>query len=441
MKVKNSEEKLSYTLRTKKEKVTCELFDKMNYICRRYSDRMARMGLTYAFRVDADIFRQVVTDLLENVRMFRSGIHSSPFRLYWQTEAYDINDIVYIIETDDPYRAKIEFLSEEIPIKGNSQLRIALIYSGDTTDICMLWNHMCMDGSAAKALLCDLCAEYDRRVQGLGYGGSFKTGSRKFSNVYSDMDRATRLKAKLLYGYKAMSGKCVFPFEKPASSSDSTYITALKIDADVMLKAKAKAKLSGATVNDLAVAAFAYALGRTPGFQRRGMIDIMCTVDLRRYLKNPAKLGYTNFSTPFTCFVDSCDKSFEQTLSDVCRENSITKADPFAGLHGLPLLNLGWNAMIYAQASFIVTTLYKNPRLCVSNVGVIKPGDFVLNGSEPVDIFVAGPAKDKPYFLINVMSLNGNMLISSTIKGTQEDKKAVEAFFGEMKKCITEYAG
>ncbi|MCQ2462515.1 MAG: hypothetical protein MJ177_03805, partial [Clostridia bacterium] len=436
MEVKSNGGKMSRTAKTKKEKVTCELFDKMNYICRRYSDRMARMGLTYAFRVDADIFRQVITDLLENVRMFRSGIHSSLFRLYWQTEDYNINDIVYIIETDDPYKAKIDFLSEEIPINGNIQLRIALIYSGESTDICMLWNHMCMDGSAAKIMLCDICSEYDRRVSGMGYGGSFKTGSRKFSNVYSDMDGKTRLKAKLLYNYKAMSGECVFPFNKSACAADSTFITALKIDADIMLKAKAKAKQSGATVNDLAVAAFVYALGRTPGFERKGMIDIMCTVDLRRYLKNPEKLGYTNFSTPFTCFVESREKSFEQTLSDVCRENGITKADPFVGLHGLPLLNLGWNAMIYAQASLIVSALYKNPRLCVSNVGVIKPSEFVLDGREPSDIFVAGPAKDKPYFLINVMSLNGNMLVSSTVKGTPEDKKAVEAFFGEIKSCL-----
>ena len=213
-----------------------------------------------------------------------------------------------------------------------------------------------------------------------------------------------------------------------------------KIDADVFNSAAAKGKALGATANDVLVAAYIRSAFRLIGCDKKEKISVSCAVDLRRYMKNPDRIGYTNHTTFMPCTIEGIGESMADTVKRVAECNKKNKEDPFLGLHGLPLLNFAYKAMIYAQAEPTVTLFYANANLALSNVGKVDKKLFSLEGNEPKDVFVAGGAKVKPCAAVNALTLDGRLTLSMTIQGTDEDKAMVERFFEGMEEELRSLA-
>ena len=91
------------------------------------------------------------------------------------------------------------------------------------------------------------------------------------------------------------------------------------------------------------------------------------------------------------------------------------KKDKFMGLHGQPLLNLGFSTMIYAQAEFITSLGYTNANLSVSNVGAIRPESLAFENIAPTAVWVGGGAKEKPCAALNVLSYNGKCIFEGEL--------------------------
>lgn len=152
-------------------------------------------------------------------------------------------------------------------------------------------------------------------------------------------------------------------------------------------------------------------------------------MDLRRYIKDVSSIGYTNHTTFMPAFADCFGDSFEDTVRMVAESTKKAKQDEYMGLHGLPLLDIGFSAAAYFWAETVVKTFYTNANLAVSNVGPIDEAVFSLAGNSPVDAFVAGGAKVKPCAAITALSIKGKLCFAMTIQGNDRDKAMVEKFF------------
>ena len=71
-------------------------------------------------------------------------------------------------------------------------------------------------------------------------------------------------------------------------------------------------------------------------------VNVTTAVDLRRYIKNPAKLGYTNEVSFINCTVDKVGETPLQTLEAVKKAGLKYKNDEFMGLYGIPLLDFAY---------------------------------------------------------------------------------------------------
>ena len=192
----------------------------------------------------------------------------------------------------------------------------------------------------------------------------------------------------------------------------------------------------GATVNDVIVAAYIDAFGKVTGMNADEGINVSCATDLRRHIKDPSSIGYTNHVSFIHCNIKKKGENIRETIKNVSAKTKELKKDPYIGLHGLPLLNIAYKTMVYLQAETVVKLFYNNPTLSVSNVGAIDTVSFSMAGNPPFSAFVAGAAKNKPCAVMTALSINGVLKVSMCLRGNEKDKNLLEEFFTEFKKSI-----
>ena len=111
------------------------------------------------------------------------------------------------------------------------------------------------------------------------------------------------------------------------------------------------------------------------------------------------------------------------------------------GLHGLPLLSLGYKIMPYAASEEIIKIGYANPLLAMSNIGVMEVEKLALCGHEPYDVFSTGAVKYKPFALLTVTTARKIITLSMCVRGNKQDEKIVNLFFSLMEKNLKTLCG
>lgn len=419
-----------------KGKLPLEMYDKVNYMCRNYMDRMARFELDYPFKIDPEAFKVVTARFLEKALVFRSILAKSPITPFWRVSDYNIDDAVIVSQPEDLNAAREEFFSQEIPTSSNLQIKIALFFHKETTCVCFIWNHMCMDGGGFKSFWSDFCGSCTDYINNAAAPVRFSDGSRAFSEVYSDLSKENKARAKKLFAAcVSPKDKHRFPFSK-GKENCGVVMVSKEIADEIFIAARNVCKKESATVNDLLIASYIDALGKLIDIKEDEAVSIAYAVDLRRYIKDTSRIGYTNHVSFAHCSLSQKGGTIIETLRRVASINAKTKQDPFMGLHGLPLLNFGYKSMIYAQAELVIKAFYKNPPLAVSNVGALDAAAFSLCGNEPCGVFVAGAAKNKPCAMMTALTLKDNLFLSICVRGNEEDRKILEQFFDEIEKSI-----
>lgn len=419
------------------KKLRAEMYDKVNYMCRRYMDRIARFELDYDFIPDIDALKNVIICFFEFAPVFHSRFIDNHIAPYWKVSDYHIDDTFLHREVEDLQAAADEFLLQDIDISSNVQIKFALLTCNGKSKLCLCWNHMCMDGGDLKHSLSDIIENYNEYTQNGVLPLNFRSGTRAYERVYDEFDKEDIKEAKKLFSNVSAHDKHALPLSQ-TENSDKKMIVRKKISKDIFEPARKKAKALGATVNDVISAAYIRAFYKLSECNPNEQVGISCAVDLRRYIKNIDNTGYTNHTTFMPCVVECMGKTMLDTLKSAAASTANAKKDKFMGLHGLPLLNLGYSTMVYAQAELIVGAFYNNANLAVSNVGKIEPEWFALNGNAPTGVAVAGAAKKKPCAMMTALSYNGDLSISICTRGNENDKNLLLKFFDEIEKNLKE---
>ena len=139
------------------------------------------------------------------------------------------------------------------------------------------------------------------------------------------------------------------------------------------------------------------------------------------------------------CKVPRCGRDIFETLTYTVNSVNQFKKDRFIGLHGLPLLSLGYKILPHAASEEIIKIGYSNPLLAMSNIGVLDEKSLALAGNEPTDGFMSGAVKYKPYVLLSVTSMRKELTFSMCVRGNDEDKKIVEHFFDIFESNINKF--
>lgn len=423
--------------KTQEERLPAELWDKMHYLFRDFNDRMVHTELRYDYRINVEALKTVLVCFFEKTPVLHSSFKNNKIRPYWTVEDYSIDDVVTVKEVSEEALDKEinDFLVQYIPPESKIQMKVAVFNHGEGSALCIVENHMCMDGGDLKYFTKELCAEYNDYIKSGKSPVGLRTGSRSYESVYQGFSPDEQKTARRLYRNINTSDSHAFPLT-PADKNDYSFIARRKVPAETFDKMRVAGKKRGATVNDILLAVYFRSLYELAGFDSNESVSISCAIDLRRHIKDDSKLGMTNHTAWMQCKIPESGKDIFQTLDYSIRSSEQFKQDIFMGLHGLPLLNFGYRILPHAASEKVIKIGYSNPHLAMSNVGALEPDKLALEGHEPTHGFMSGSVKYKPYVLLTITSLRKELTFSMCVRGNDEDKKIVEKFFDLIEKNI-----
>ena len=421
-------------------RLNAELWDKMHYLFRDYNDRMVHVELRYDFEIDIEILKTVLICFFEKAPVLHSSFTDNHLHPYWTVKDYHIDEVLTVKNVnEEELDSEInDFLIQHIPTDSNIQMKVAVFNHSGKSVLCIVENHMCMDGGDFKYFLKSLCKNYNDYAENKISPIDLKTGTRSFESVYEDFSSAEKQMAKRLYKNVNSKDEHAFPLTQD-DIRDSSFIARRKVSADVFNKIKEVGKKHGATINDMLVAAYFHSIYELADFNKNDSVSISCAIDLRRHIKDSQDLGVTNHTAWMQCKVPRCGRDIFETLTYTVNSVNQFKKDRFIGLHGLPLLSLGYKILPHAASEEIIKIGYSNPLLAMSNIGVLDEKSLALAGNEPTDGFMSGAEKYKPYVLLSVTSMRKELTFSMCVRGNDEDKKIVEHFFDIFESNINKF--
>ena len=418
-----------------KRRLNAELWDKMHYLFRDFNDRMVHVELNYDFVIDAEALRTVLICAFEKVPVLHSKFVDNKLWTHWEVTPYNIDDVLTVSYLDDIETAVDEFLTQYIAPTENIQMKVALFIKDGKSTLCMIENHMCMDGGDLKYFIQEFCKNYSEYVTNGISPISFRTGSRAYDDVYSGFSKTEAGVARRLFKNINARDDHRFPLTDD-DIRDSSFIARKKFSTETLDKLKAKGKELGATINELILASYFYSVYELAGYPESDTVMISNAIDLRRHMESVENKGFTNHTSWMQCAIPERGKDIFETIKYVVQSSNKFKKDKFMGLYGLPLLNFGYNFLPHGVSEEIIKIGYSNPLMAMSNIGILNGQHFTLCGNEPTDAFMSGAVKYKPFVLLTVTTYKKVITLSMCVRGNDEDKKIVNRFFELMEKNI-----
>ena len=416
-------------------KLTAELWDKMHYLFRDFNDRMVHVELNYDFVLDVEALKTVIICAFEKVPVLHSKFVDKKLTTYWKVMPYSIEDVLTVEYPEDMESAVEDFLTQYIPPESHVQMKFALFIKNGKSTLCMIENHMCMDGGDLKYFLQSFCQNYTEYVENGVSPIEYRTGSRAYTDVYSGFSQMESGVARRLFKNINARDNHKFPLTKN-SIRDASFIARKKFSEETLAKLKAKGKEMGATVNEMLLAAYFYSVYELAGFPASDQVMISSAIDLRRHMETVADKGFTNHTAWMQCAIPERGRDIFETVQYVVRSSNRFKKDKFMGLYGLPLLNFGYSILPHAASEEIIKIGYSNPYMAMSNIGIIKGEHLSLCGNEPTDAFMSGAVKYKPFVLLTATTYKNVITLSMCVRGNDKDKEIVNNFFDLMEKNI-----
>ena len=418
-----------------KRRLNAELWDKMHYLFRDFNDRMVHVEMNYDFEIDIEALKTVIICAFEKVPVLHSKFVDTKLSTHWEVMPYKIDDVFSVIYPDDIEKAVDEFLTQYISPTESIQMKVALFIKDGKSTLCMVENHMCMDGGDLKYFLQEFCENYSKYVSEGISPIHFRTGSRSYDDVYSGFSKTEAGVARRLFKNINARDDHKFPLT-PDNIRDESFIARKKFSEDVLKKLKAKGKELGATINELLLASYFYSIYELAGYPASDTVMISNAIDLRRHMNSVDNKGFTNHTSWMQCAIPERGKDIFETIKYVVLSSNKFKKDKFMGLYGLPLLNFGYNVLPHGVSEEIIKIGYSNPLMAMSNIGILNGQHFALCGHEPTDAFMSGAVKYKPFVLLTATTYKNIITLSMCVRGNDEDKKIVSRFFELMEKNI-----
>jgi len=416
-------------------RLNAELWDKMHYLFRDFNDRMVHLELHYDFEINLETLKTVLICFFEKAPVLHSRFVDNKVSPYWEVMPYRIEDVITVRHTDNVEAEIDAFLTQYIPPESDLQMKVGVFYYEGKTALCMVENHMCMDGGDFKYFIKSFCKAYSEYEEKGISPINLREGTRSYDSVYTDFSKTQEKMARNLYRNVCAKDTHKFPLTE-SKESDRSFIARRRLSEETFLKLKSVGKAHGATVNDMLVTAYFYSLYELAEYGEDESVTISCAIDLRRHMKDDDGQGVTNHTAFMQCNIPRRGRNIFETLQYVINSSNLFKKDKFMGLYGLPLLKFAYKILPHSASEEIIKIGYSNPLLAMSNIGILDHKALALSGNEPLDGFMTGAVKYKPYVLLSATSMRNVITLSMCVRGNEEDKKIVNRFFDIFERSV-----
>jgi NRPS condensation-like uncharacterized protein len=428
-----------------KTRLRAELWDKLHYILSHSTDRMIRIALQYDGLIQPETLKKALDHVTTQHPILHSAFRDHPLRPYWEVQPYSVediltvNDILTVTEAGkaekeagtEAEQAKQRFMHQIIPTDSNVQYKVALINHKGNSQLCIMINHMCVDGRGSQILLNYIAEAYSKIYKNLPLP-EINSGSRAHSKIYTGLTFWNRLVAGVLVkNITQIKEKRTFAYTQDDPSDKPEMIT-VKWSGEEIAAIRTAAKKNGATVNDLLLSFYAQALYETCDFPKEAPLTITCMVDNRRHIQDTTSTGLTNHVGLMQLRIDGCGSTINHTVTQMTKITAREKKKRFFGLSGIPLIRLGYYLPFFlAKPGTLLWFL--NPLLGFSNLGKVPEGLFKMGKSHVVDGLFFGPVQYKPYISLYIHMMCNALYFSVAIRGNDKDRQKILHLFDTMK--------
>jgi len=412
-----------------------EVFDQMQllYDLTGFNDHQLHCVLRFESRPDGETLRKAVIASIKAIPILGTRYVSQGGRPRWESiDETRFGDAYIAVRRSAEFDG---FVTHRIDETAGPQVKVCLLDS-DNPAIALTMNHMVCDAAGFKEYLYFLCRVYSETMADPGYEPVPITGDRSMRGVMGKFGPIKRLRSLLRQG-KDNNRSGVFRFPLSEGGDERPFILTRKLGRERMEAIKEYCRTHGATVNDVALAAFYRCLFRRLALASGIELCIPVMIDMRRYLDE--EVGFealTNLSsTATTCLTHASHEAFTETLRRV-KEVMDEKKGSEMGLNAFIKLNMVYALLPNKLANLRVQRGLKNPLICMTNIGILESERMSFGDLRPHDAFMCGSVKYKPHFQLAMSSYDGELTLSSNLYGTALDREHILSFLGEVEKEI-----
>ena len=411
------------------------------FIMREFNDNTVRFVLNYPGIVDVDILRKAIKTVVESVDVLHGTFFTEGISAHWKlNEEMDESNYFLHVETEGDPAVTANSLSL-LPVYSEDKVQIhcTLVQSKEKSCVVVRMSHLVVDGGDGKYLLGKLVEAYNAIAQfGTANALEVKNGSRAPEKVY---DKVSKEDMKKLQKSSPSTTNIRSFYPYPNEEPGRNRLVLAKIPADVMNTARKKAKGVGASVNDMMIAATYHAYAKMDSVDAAAPMCINSTMDLRRHCKDGESEGLCNMSGSFmTVLENGCVDTFETTLTTIAEQTAKVKANPLAGLEGMPIVHALARNVPIGLLLEIMGKVYGTAPVGVTNLGNLKCAEFALGGIVPNGGIFGGPLKKKPGMQISIISFDGACVLAVAVQCTDEDVVVLQKTLDDIVAEITVYA-
>lgn len=413
--------------------------EKIQYLAHDFNDNTIRFILHYPGILRADILCAATHALVSSVNILHASFIPGALSAYWHinSDYVESDYFSYIASEKNPLEAALEASLHPMLPSGKVQLHCTLAEGNSECALSFNISHLCVDGSDGKYLLSKLVEAYNLIAEtGSAKNLVIKNGNRAAEQIYQELSAKEYLS---LMKNPISRVKSSFPFS--TSETGELRIVRQMISSEIMEYAHRRAKETNATINDILLAACYRAYAALPEIDEAAPMSIMSMMDLRQHCKNGESDGLCNMSGSLpTTLEQGIGTDFSDTLAQVAALTRVAKANPLAGLEGMPLLHGVTRALPMGLLLQIAERVYGSMSIGLTNLGNIPCTSLALDGLIPDEGIFGGPLKKKPAMQISATSFDKATALSIVGEYTQTDATLLQAMLNHMTEEITDYA-
>ncbi len=405
------------------------IWDNMHYFFEGYNDHMMHASLHFDSHIDEVVLTKAYGQIADVLPIIKSVFKFNSKTSYWEEmEAFNPTDWVKVKASTDQEKDVDDFLCVKIDQATEAQCKILIARSEKSDSMGILLNHQVMDGACFKKTVNMLADTYTKLLSDPNYKLVFVDKSRKFGQIYKDMNLATKLKVWTMFKQSSsVKDKTGFPFETMDKSMMRPVINKFKLDSDKFLKIKAYGKANGYSINDMLMACYIMALFDILNMPNDENLELDMIIDLRRYIKDPDNLGFSNYVSTTRCTQNKNEcPTLKQTLVQFKEKNTKTMAN-MPGHSGVSRLFLGFGLFKFPKTHQLVLSNFNNPLVATSNIGIVKFNNFGTLKLE--DCYMTGSIKIPPYMQLALTTFNNAITFTIAQWSTDNDRKVIAKFF------------
>ncbi|TQI68925.1 hypothetical protein [Clostridium sp. KNHs216] len=347
----------------------------------------------------------------------------------WEKRPFTAEDMFCLINiSGEGESSRFPYLLTAIEPTCEPQIKILLLRDERHDTLCLIINHMVSDGAGFKQYLYLLCDLYSKCEKDAKFSKSPEPlGRRNLNQLLKNLSFKEKL--AILFS-KSNYGKPDPAIVLPLTGDSShPIICRTQIEKEQFNAIRHFTNDCHVSVNDMILTAYIRVLHQITGCKK---ITVPCPVDLRKYKKEGQQCGICNLTGNYWCDTEIAPgEIFSETLQKVSGQMRSQKQSNDC-LKGPMLFHMLFHILPFSAVQKSFLRISPVPVTSYSNLGILDNERLCFGGHEIEDAFISTAVKKVPYFQLSVSTYQGRCTLTSSLYGSEEDRKLVSGVLNQI---------